>query len=66
MATLESRLSALEQIHQKTYPELVLFYLPKQNGEPTLEQKEQIAQAEKRGQPVKILSFRIVEPKFLN
>ena len=63
MATLESRLAALEQIHQKTCAELVLFYSPEQNGEPTPEQKEQIAQAEKRGQSVKIISYRIVDSR---
>ena len=60
MATIESRLAALEQIHQKTRPALVLFYLSEQNGQPTPEQREQIAQAEKQGQPVKIITFRIV------
>lgn len=60
MATIESRLAALEQIHKNTRSTLVLFYSPEQNGEPTSVQREQIAQAEKRGQPLKIITFRIV------
>ena len=60
MATLESRLAALEQTQKKPQRPLILFCVLEQNGEPPAEHLEKIAQAEKQGRAVSTISFQIV------
>ena len=64
MRTIETRLLALEQHKRASRPELVLFYLCEQEGEPTPEQAAQIALAEKQGRGVKVIRFVRAEDKF--
>ncbi len=64
MATLESRLATLEQVQRKARPELVLIYGTEQEGEPTPEQAEQIALAERQGRGVRVIRFTRAEDKF--
>lgn len=64
MATIESRLATLEQTQRKARPALVIFLRAEQESEPTPEQHEQIAQAEKQGRKVELIIFRRAEDSF--
>ena len=57
MATLESRLAALEQTQRKARRQLVILISDK----PTPEQAAQIEQAEREGRPV--LTITLVAPR---
>lgn len=64
MATINSRLLALEQIQSRSCPMLVMVYLPEQGGIPTPEQAMQIEQAKKKGQTVNIINIVCAEDLF--
>lgn len=60
MPTIEERITALEtaQLQRNAQPALVLFC---RDDQPSPEQAEQIAQAEREGRTVKIILTRIIE-----
>jgi hypothetical protein len=64
MGTLEGRLKALEQAHRNALPPLVVIFSDEQEGEPTHEQREQIAMAERQGRELRII--RIVRAEDLS
>lgn len=64
MATIESRLNALEQAHRNTAPTLLLFYQAEQGSRPTEEQTTQIEQAERTGREIRVIEFVRAEDAF--
>ncbi len=62
MATTESRLAKLEALRRVVKPALVLITFG--DAELTEEQQEQKANAERTGQSVRLLCFRVVDEDY--